>query len=82
MEKMIFSGEEGPEHHFSRTDRPAHEAETTWRLWAYEAETGGYYALQHAWCALELRGVEYPSSFADTSRTGHRTSVKYPVSQS
>lgn len=74
FEKIIFSGEEGPEHHFWRIDRPAREA----------AQLGAFGPARLKWAAamlFNMRGVRWNYEVKNIPPLPKSTKARYLVKQ-
>lgn len=74
MEKVMFSGEEGPEHHFWRIDRPAHEAE----------HLRAFGPMKLKWAAamlFNMRGVRWNYEVKNIPPLPKSTKARYLVKQ-
>lgn len=74
LEKVLFSGDHGPEHHFWRTDRPEHEAESF----------SAFGMMKIKWAAallFNMRGVRWNYEVKNVRRLAKSSKTQYLLQQ-
>ena len=74
LEKIVFSSDKGPEHHFWRIDRPAHEAEVL----------GAFGPMKLGWATamlFNMRGVRWNYEVKNIPALSKSTKARYLVKQ-